>query len=68
MVERRLVAIGGVVQGVGFRPYLQSLATTHNLRGQVWNDRDGLRADLEGSARRSIASSPPCAQLRPLTR
>lgn len=48
MVERRLVAIRGTVQGVGFRPFVQGLATTLELRGLVRNDTAGVVVDVEG--------------------
>lgn len=48
MVERRLVAIRGTVQGVGFRPFVQGLATTFELRGLVRNDTAGVVVDVEG--------------------
>ena len=40
----------GVVQGVGFRPFVYSLATRLGLAGWVGNDVDGVFAEVEGSA------------------
>jgi hydrogenase maturation protein HypF len=40
MVRRR-VRIAGVVQGVGFRPYLYGLATELDLSGEVANGTGG---------------------------
>ena len=48
MAERRIVAIRGVVQGVGLRPFIRGLAVSFNLRGQVRNDAAGVIVDLEG--------------------
>ena len=48
MIERRLIAIEGTVQGVGFRPYVHSLATARNLQGFVRNDTGGLTIDVQG--------------------
>lgn len=48
MSERRVLAIRGIVQGVGFRPYIQGLATSFDLRGRVHNDQSGLHVDIEG--------------------
>jgi len=48
MMERRVIAVEGVVQGVGFRPYVHRLAATHALRGSVRNDANGVVIDVEG--------------------
>ena len=37
-----------MVQGVGFRPHVYSLAKAHGLAGEVWNSPDGLVAEVEG--------------------
>jgi hydrogenase maturation protein HypF len=39
-----------VVQGVGFRPFVYSLATRLGLSGWVGNDVDGVFAEVEGPA------------------
>jgi hydrogenase maturation protein HypF len=44
------VRVEGVVQGVGFRPFVYSLATGLGLAGLVGNDVDGVFAEVEGSA------------------
>jgi len=46
-VAKRL-EISGVVQGVGFRPFLFGLAHTHGLTGQVSNTPKGVLALVEG--------------------
>lgn len=48
MLERRIIAVEGVVQGVGFRPFVFSLATRFDLRGFVRNDAAGVHIDVEG--------------------
>ena len=47
---RTSVRVEGVVQGVGFRPFVYSLATRLGLAGWVGNDVDGVFAEVEGSA------------------
>ena len=45
---RRSLRITGVVQGVGFRPFVYSLATSLGLGGHVGNDPSGVFLDVEG--------------------
>ncbi|MBZ0252856.1 MAG: acylphosphatase, partial [Candidatus Methylomirabilis sp.] len=57
--ERVKIAVRGVVQGVGFRPFVHRLATELGLAGFVANSPQGARIEVEG----------PCASLdRFLTR
>lgn len=44
----RSIHIKGLVQGVGFRPFVYRLATRHNLSGWVENGNDGVRIYAEG--------------------
>lgn len=46
-VRRRLV-VTGLVQGVGFRPFVHSLATEMGLAGSVRNDASGVVVEVEG--------------------
>ncbi|WP_330261139.1 carbamoyltransferase HypF [Streptomyces sp. NBC_00539] len=48
-VERRRVTVRGVVQGVGFRPYVYGRATALGLTGHVTNTPDGVVAEVEGA-------------------
>jgi hydrogenase maturation protein HypF len=48
MVERAKLTVKGVVQGVGFRPYVYGLAESLNLRGYVRNTAEGVMIDIEG--------------------
>ncbi|MFJ4466725.1 carbamoyltransferase HypF [Streptomyces sp. NPDC089424] len=48
-VRRARVVVRGVVQGVGFRPYLYGLATTLRLSGHVTNTGDGVLVEVEGT-------------------
>ncbi|HXV51866.1 MAG TPA: carbamoyltransferase HypF [Solirubrobacterales bacterium] len=60
--------VTGVVQGVGFRPYVLRLAEELGLRGWVLNDERGVELEVEGDARaidellaRLPAEAPPLA-------
>src|SRR3954465_14060547 len=46
--ERRRVRVRGVVQGVGFRPFVYGLALELGLAGWVLNDAAGVVADVQG--------------------
>ena len=47
-IEARLVRVNGLVQGVGFRPTVWRIAAALNLRGEVFNDPQGVGVRLEG--------------------
>jgi hydrogenase maturation protein HypF len=51
VMERRVIAVDGVVQGVGFRPFVYGLAASLELRGFVKNQAGGVVIDVEGEAR-----------------
>ncbi|HEU5278060.1 MAG TPA: carbamoyltransferase HypF [Gaiellaceae bacterium] len=48
--ERRRFRVTGVVQGVGFRPFVYGLARRHELGGFVLNDGLGVIVEAEGDA------------------
>lgn len=43
--------IKGIIQGVGFRPFVYSLALKNNLKGYVLNDTEGVLIEVEGKER-----------------
>lgn len=55
MTESLQLRIGGIVQGVGFRPYVYNLAEACGLNGYVLNDASGVTIAIEGSSD-SVAS------------
>ena len=48
MLKRVQITATGVVQGVGFRPYIYNLAARLSLSGFVQNDSKGIFIDVEG--------------------
>ncbi|UQX00050.1 carbamoyltransferase HypF [Streptomyces sp. RerS4] len=67
-VQRRRVTVRGVVQGVGFRPYVYVRATGLGLAGHVTNTPEGVVAEVEGApaavrefCERLAADAPPLA-------
>jgi hydrogenase maturation protein HypF len=68
VTRRLLVRVSGVVQGVGFRPFVATLARDLGLTGTVRNDPEGVLADVQGEAgaveefgRRVRDDAPPLA-------
>jgi hydrogenase maturation protein HypF len=47
---RRHIDVAGIVQGVGFRPYIYRLAMERNLRGSVSNSPSGVTIEVQGPA------------------
>jgi hydrogenase maturation protein HypF len=69
-VTRLRFSVTGVVQGVGFRPFVHQLAMRHNLAGFVRNDAgmlvveaEGSEADLDAFARSLVSDAPPLARI-----
>ncbi|MGB9407662.1 MAG: acylphosphatase, partial [Terracidiphilus sp.] len=46
--RRAALVVCGVVQGVGFRPFVYRLAMEEGLAGFVGNDTDGVTIEIEG--------------------
>ena len=63
--ERWRLKITGIVQGVGFRPFVYSLATRHALTGFVLNNSSGVTIEIEGppaeleTFARELKTNPP---------
>ena len=65
---RRRLRVVGVVQGVGFRPFVHAQATELGLGGFVGNDPDGVLIEAQGTSealdelqRRVRHEAPPLA-------
>ena len=48
MLERATVKIHGIVQGVGFRPFIHKLVREYRLCGFIKNTSSGVELELEG--------------------
>ena len=64
-MERREISIRGLVQGVGFRPFVHRLASRFGLHGSVRNQNGEVLIEVEGRARSldqfvaALTSQPP---------
>jgi len=72
-MKRVEIAITGIVQGIGFRPFIYNLAKTHLVRGWVFNNEKGVFIDAEsedGNLDRFIHDipklAPPLARIESL--
>jgi hydrogenase maturation protein HypF len=68
--SRRYLRVRGLVQGVGFRPFVFQLAETLGLSGWVRNDSHGVEIEIQGSPSaleefevRLQRDKPPLAQI-----
>jgi hydrogenase maturation protein HypF len=62
--------VNGIVQGVGFRPFVYTLANQHGLKGEVANTSSGVSIHIEGPPERIrafetdlAAKCPPLAHV-----
>ncbi|MFN2292172.1 MAG: carbamoyltransferase HypF [Anaerolineae bacterium] len=67
---RKQVSVRGVVQGVGFRPFVYRLAHDHGLSGWVLNHSGGVEIEVEGQeasleafVHDLTAEAPPLARI-----
>ncbi|MCK9254648.1 MAG: carbamoyltransferase HypF [Bacteroidales bacterium] len=67
MLSAKKIQISGLVQGVGFRPFIYKQALKYSLNGWVENRNDGVLIQVEGSAEniedfiKTIPTSAPTA-------
>ncbi|MEI8349345.1 MAG: carbamoyltransferase HypF [Candidatus Omnitrophota bacterium] len=67
MKQRVRLHINGIVQGVGFRPYLYNLSKKFRLGGFVFNNPQGVVAEVEGERKdisayiKEMKNNPPPA-------
>ena len=64
------IHVKGVVQGVGFRPFVYSLAARHQVKGWVLNSTSGVVIEVEGApsaldlfCRDLVELSPPMSRI-----
>lgn len=48
-LQRQRIIVQGIVQGVGFRPFVYNQARRRNLTGFVLNDSTGVTIEIEGT-------------------
>lgn len=51
-ISRTSIFVTGIVQGVGFRPFIHRLATAAGLNGHVLNTSAGVEIEVEGASDR----------------
>ncbi|MHB8060583.1 MAG: acylphosphatase, partial [Gaiellaceae bacterium] len=73
VAQRRRIRVGGIVQGVGFRPFVYGLARARELGGFVRNDARGVVIEVEGEkekldlfAAALVEQAPPLARISAL--
>ncbi len=49
LLIRKQIRVRGIVQGVGFRPFVYNLARELSLTGYVFNSSAGVRIEIEGT-------------------
>jgi len=73
-MKRFAIQVQGIVQGVGFRPFIYRLASRLQLTGFVLNDSSGVKIEVEGSDANITeflnilhVQPPPLAQITSVT-
>ena len=74
-IKRHIIVIEGIVQGVGFRPFIYNLAKSLDLKGYVNNNSKGVRIEVEGPIEtihefllRIEGNPPPLARIEKICR
>ncbi|MGH9515677.1 MAG: acylphosphatase, partial [Terriglobales bacterium] len=68
-ILRRRISLRGIVQGVGFRPFVYNLAKNIGIRGFILNSSSGVTIEAEGPEAaldefiRSLDHPPPLARI-----
>ncbi len=70
MIQRVAIDVSGIVQGVGFRPFVYTLAKELELNGYVLNNGTGVHIEIEGRSsqidrflERLHSEQPPLAKI-----
>ncbi|HET8841078.1 MAG TPA: Sua5/YciO/YrdC/YwlC family protein, partial [Ktedonobacteraceae bacterium] len=73
-LERRRIVVQGIVQGVGFRPFVYAQARRYALAGFVFNDSAGVTIEVEGASKllegfvwSLLHEAPPLARIDHMT-
>ena len=53
-MQRLTIHIKGIVQGVGFRPFVYNLAQRLKLGGWVLNNSQGVQLEIEGGDEKTL--------------
>jgi hydrogenase maturation protein HypF len=71
---RKYLVVTGIVQGVGFRPFVYNIAMENNLKGWVKNTSEGVYIDLEGTQKciesflhKLKSGAPPLSKIHSIT-
>ena len=74
MPVRKAIEVSGIVQGVGFRPYIYRLASERQLVGSICNTAAGVSIEVQGPPAavddflaRLPAEAPPLARIPAIT-
>ena len=71
IIQSYEILIRGLVQGVGFRPFIYRLATKYNLSGEVDNRISGVLVSIEGESKNIadfcneiLTNAPPASDIK----